>query len=304
MRKRIRILWSLLAIIILALLAFYALAPHGPSYAGRSLNSWLRQLDDGDKGEGIPWTTWDIDRSGEQEKAAEAIRKMGTNAVPYLLQTLTNRDSDLKLKVLAMLAKQHLIKIPTPETNRLHRAAALAFDALGPAAKGAVPDLVKILKQPPSGKIDDSCKVATIALAGIAPEGHDALVELVNSNGWSGTCAIWGLASHHVRVPPKVIESLMRNLTNNLGGDGAISAWALGELQQDPEHVIPALTRAFNSKDFGTRWGAAKGLELWGTNAASAIPVLSAGLHDPDSTVRDYAKNALKKIDPKAADKK
>jgi HEAT repeat protein len=303
MKKRIRIVLSLLAMIFIALLAFYALAPSEPSYAGRPLSSWLRQLDDGDREEGLSWATWNTNRTDKQEKAAGAIRQMGTNAVPNLLSTLTNRPSDLRIRIWTLAARQHWIKIPPPETNHLHRAAALAFDALGVKAKDAVPDLVAILKHPPAGRNDDSDKVATIALAAIDPEGRAELIRLVGSKDWSGTCAIWGLASHHAAVPPKVIETLIKNLTNNMAGNGSISGWALGELQQDPEHVIPALISAFSSKDLGTRWGAAMGLELWGTNATGAIPALSAGLNDPDSSIRGYAKRALEKIDPKRADK-
>jgi HEAT repeat protein len=113
--------------------------------------------------------------------------------------------------------------------------------------------------------------------------------------------AIWGLAGNRVVVPPDVIESLIGNVKTNASGSGAISGWALGALRQDAEHAIPALIDGLNSKDTGTRWGSAYGLRLWGTNAVSAIPALTAQLADPDQTIRNYAKTALKEIRPKQA---
>jgi HEAT repeat protein len=299
MKKGSRILLVLALIAFAALLGFFVLRPREPYAGGRPLSSWLKQLDDGDTQNGLAWSPWAPHRTEKQAQAADAIRLMGTNAVPNLLVALTNRDSSLKVKVLTLLAKQHWIKTPLPGTNHMHRAAALAFDVLGPAAKDAVPDLVRILKTSQPSSSDDP-KNATIALAAIDPEGHEALIRLVSSNQWCGTCAIWGLASHHAAVPPDVIDLLITNVKSNPSGQGAISGWALGELKQDPERTIPALIQGFSSKDKGTRWGAAYGLKLWGTNATSAIPTLSEGLKDPDSTIRDYARNALKEIDPNA----
>jgi HEAT repeat protein len=298
MKKGSRILLILALAAFVALLGFFVLKPHEPYSGGRPLSSWLKQLDDGDTQNGVSWSPWAPHRSEKQAQAAEAIRLIGSNAVPNLLVALTNREPNLRVKMLKLLAKQHWIKTPLPPTNHMHRAAALAFDVLGPTAKDAVPDLVGILKNPMSAGSDDQ-KNATIALAAIDPEGRDALIRLVSSNQWCGTCAIWGLASHHVAVPSDVIELLISNVKSNTNGQGAISGWALGEFRQDAEHTIPALIKGFSSKDKGTRWGAAYGLKLWGTNATSAIPTLTEGLKDPDSTIRDYARNALKEIDPK-----
>jgi hypothetical protein len=299
MKRGIGILIVLL-VVFAACIGFYTLTPHEPSYKGRSLSYWLRQIDDGERQNGLNWQAWTTNGSEAAVKAREAIRQMGTNSIPFLLQRLTNQDPGLKNKVLTILGKQRWIKFPAPETNATHRAAALAFDALGPAAKDAASNLVAVLIRPQIGAEDDSPKCATIALAAIDPKGT-ALFPLVRSNGWEGTCAIWGLASHHIKLPPEVIQSLINSVTNKNNADGAISAWALGESGQDAEHVIPALIQGFHSKDLGTRWGSAYGLGLWGTNATSAIPVLSEGLKDPDSTIRNYAKEALKKIDPKGS---
>lgn len=298
MKRRIGVL-SVLLLIAAACLGIFVLAPHEPSYKGKSLSYWLRKIDDGDRQDGVSWVSWTNNGSVE---AREAIQQMGTNAIPFLLLRLTNSNPNLRNKLLTLLAKQHLIKFPLPQTNYLHRATALAFDALGPAGKDAVPDLVAVLRSQHFRAGDDRQKCAAIALVAIDPEGRAALMPFVRSNGWNGTCAIWGLASHRADVPPEVIQYLIAEVTTtniNIFGQGAICAWALGALRQDPEQVIPALIQAFNSQDRATRWGAAYGLRLWGTNATSAIPVLAGGLKDPDSTIRTYAKRALKEIDPK-----
>jgi hypothetical protein len=300
MRRTHRITLFAFLLLVIIVCLFYLTRSREPHFQGRSLSSWLKQLDDGDTEGGFEWSAWEPKQTPQQKQAAEAIRQIGTNSLPFLIHHMTNRESTLKTNVLDFLRrKQSLIKI-LPYTNHHPRQAALAFDALGPIARPAAPALSNILTN------SELSKEPTIALAAIGPDGwavlHDRLINTNMATSWMKISAIWGLASHHIHQPG-LVDFLINEVTDPKTTSGGLSAWALGELGTDHAKAVPALIQALQSKDLGTRWGACYGLGKFGTNAAIAVPALQQCLEDPDSVVRDYSKNALKLIDPKALKK-
>jgi HEAT repeats len=302
MRKN-RQITLVISLVLLAILMLICFPRSGaPKYKGRSLDSWLKQLDDNNDERGISWSAWQPKRSPSQEQAAEAIRQLGTNSIPFLLQHMTRHDSSLlKAKVFDFLRqKQSWIKIPL-STNNYPRQAALAFDVLGPVAKPAVPQLSDILTN------SQLSKEATIALAAIGPEGWTVLPDTILStnapaNTWVKSCAVWGLAGHHV-VQPDIVHFLITEVTNQPPRCGAIVAWALGELGTNQDEAIPVLIAGLQSPDIGMRWGACTGLGKFGTNAAIAVPALLQSLQDTNVAVKGHAESALKLIDPVAAER-
>ncbi|MDB6022241.1 MAG: repeat protein [Pedosphaera sp.] len=296
-RKTIAII--LLATLTLAVL--YRLTPSPPRYQGRSLSFWLKALDDGKRGGGLTWETWQ-DRTEEQpgrSEAAEAIMQMGTNSLPFLITALSYRDSTVKKWFVGLLGLQSWIKVSLPMAADHQRPAALALHILGPAAKPALPQLTKALNDP------ETSQGAAIALAGIGPEGWSVLSQaLASTNQYVSVCAAWALGGHRAEVPGTV-AGLMRQVTNATpSGLGPLSAWALGAIGQNKEQVVPLLINGLQSSQVGVRWGSAIGLGEFGTNAQSAVPaLLRSALQDSDKTVRMYATTALKQIDPTAAAK-
>ncbi len=302
------------AVVVLLLLAWFGwplLSPE-PGYGGRTLSSWLRQLDDGDYSHGLSWMAWHFERSANQEEAAAAIRQMGTNSLPFLLRSITNQDSRLVAKLNDFLEKRKwswraiIIRQQGPThggfwipADGRRREAALAFEVLGPVARPAVPQLENALTNSPAGPKD-----AALALAGIGPEGYAALTRtIVNwqaNNDWPGMCAVWALAAHHASAPG-MIDAIVGVVTNRSSSEAGMSCWALGELRQEPQRVVPLLIASLQSSNSEPRWGASLGLANFGTNAASAVPALIQALNDSDATVRTRAQEALKTIDPAAA---
>ncbi len=296
--RNIIAIFFLAAFILMAI--FYALVPTQPKYHGRSLNSWLNALDDGDHDTGLVWQTWpDLTKSQPgRAEAAEAIRHIGTNSFPYLLTDLTNHDSAIKQWLASFISKQRWIKLALPVPASYQRPASLALHILGPAAKPAIPRLTQILQDP------QNCKGAAVALAGIGPEGWAVLTRAITTNDtWSSACAIWALGSHRATVPG-TLAALLGTLTNSTSGGGAaLSAWALGEIGQDSEHVVPVLINALQSSNNDARWSSAAALGKFTTNAQTAVPALLNAIHDTDSQVRNNATTSLKEIDPEAAAK-
>ena len=109
--------------------------PHDPVYRGKTLSVWLRTY---------AASSSSGRHSPEWNEANDAVRHMGTNCLPVLLQMLGTRDSKLTLSVVAWARIIPLLKINFIPAAEWNVAASRAFIALGDIAKGAVAPLVKI----------------------------------------------------------------------------------------------------------------------------------------------------------------
>ncbi len=299
---RTRKIIAITALFIILLAIFHELVPHPPQYHGKSLSYWLSLIDDRERNDDLTWEPWQYrgELSSSNSQAAEAIRQMGTNSLPYLIAALSRRDPALKLKIIGLLNKQSWVAFHIPLASEEQRAAALALHVLGPMAKPVIPQLKKILDET---KTFDPGKQVALALAGIGPEGWIVLTQAAtNSYLWEADCAIWALGSHRAAVAGTV-PALLRNLTNTLSQTGPLAAWALGEIGANHEQVVPVLMIALNFPAVDVRWSAAEALGKFGTNALAAVPALLHALQDTDAQVRNNSKDALKKIDPEAAAK-
>ena len=108
-------------------LAWLLLQPGEPVYEGRPLGYWL---------EAYNYVV--VDRPG-REQADEAVRHVGTNAIPTLLRLLRANDSDLKYKINEWASKQRVIKVKRIYARDENSEAFIGFRILGPEAKVAVP---------------------------------------------------------------------------------------------------------------------------------------------------------------------
>ena len=103
--KRSRAIALVVLFAAIAVAAFFALRSREPEYRGKRLSQWLEEYD----------------RTGAMEKtgpASEAIRAMGTNALPYLFAYIKHRDPPLKMKFFGLVQKQHWLKLPPYRENR------------------------------------------------------------------------------------------------------------------------------------------------------------------------------------------
>jgi hypothetical protein len=231
------------------------------------LSVWLEQYAWSARGETGP--------QGEAKKGAEmAIRQIGTNAIPILLEWLRHKNLSEVLKASHLWGPIQRIPswIPHPawERNELYRYAVDGFRVLGADASPAVPEVIKVYEQ----NISEGSQWATVgALQGIGPAAQAAIPSFLR-----GTCS----SNLQVRI------------------------WAVIALRStnlQPSVVVPALEKLVSDTDTGIRQLAVLGLGEWGTNAERALPALVSSLSDPNINVRATATNSLKKIDPEAAAK-
>jgi hypothetical protein len=253
MRKWFRILLVMLLLAVAGGIAWLAFrSPAEPVYNGKALSVWLQNFNS------------DVVDGREAE---DAVRHIGTNAIPTLLSMLRAKDSGLKIRFIRLLARQNWIKIKVTLAADRNYAACSAFEVLGADAKSAVPELIQIYGQDIS--TESKCLTA------------DAL-------GYIGPLAT------------NAIPALLRGLKTTNDPVRWNTVWALRKIHSQPELVVPELIKLLHDPNYRVRMIAKDALSNFGTNARMAIPVLIEMLDDQNSNNRELATNALKEIDPEA----
>jgi hypothetical protein len=265
MGKKRRILIATLLIVLLGGLAWWLLRPGEPSYKGKTLSAWLEDYGPSQGPEEKYGTGYRYSPQTE-----EALRNIGTNAIPTLLLMVRAKDSPLKSKVMEFLGRHDWIKIKLSPASDKNRAACDAFRVLGAQAKTAVPELVRDYE---TNKSANSAWIYTYALGCIGPAATDA-------------------------IPP-----LLRGLGVTNSARRLDIVVALGQIHGEPERVVPELEKLLGDPRMLMREFTVDALGFFGTNARSAVPDLTAMLNDRDLRIRNAATNALKQIDPEAAAK-
>jgi HEAT repeat protein len=95
--------------------------------------------------------------TGVKETAADALARIGAEAVPPLIEALTDPDAEVRLQATRALARMGLVgrdAVPalitalSDENKLVRQGAARALGQMGPAAREAIPALIQALKDP------------------------------------------------------------------------------------------------------------------------------------------------------------
>ncbi len=285
-------------LLVAALYAIFRPQPE-PSYQGRSLRTWLADFDKdlarNPRWGLAPFLIQDVKRL--DQKAVEAIRQIGTNALPFLLSWIRYEAPAWNTKLKGLLKKAGISWSPGLDKERRAARAQVAFEILGPRAKAAIPELTRVT--------DDSrpsipARRAILALSCLGEAAVPPLVSLITnetrhhelrlraleSMAWMGTNA-------RAAVP-----ALIQCLKDPDRGIRSLAASDLGQLKSEPELVVPALTTTMRDADADVRYCAITALGQFGSEARSATPALLNSLTDPQAHVRAQARNTLQKIAP------
>jgi len=265
MKRGRAIALAVLLAVIATVAAFMALRPREPVFQGNGLSEWLDDYQDAAQQDGGINTTM------------QAVRAMGTNAVPFLRRALHRRDNGLDRAYRRLWPKlpawlRDRVPKPRTEGERIRTWAPAFLRALGPAALRAIPDLVNALE-------DESWSVrynATVVLGELAPNTRDA--------GSVASALFTATADSNATVR---------------GG----AYYALGKFTQEAKAVMPHLGRGLEDKSPYVRSSTIAALAGFGSDAKETLPKLIQALADSDAQVRQAASNALARIDPERATK-
>ena len=240
------------------ILWFSAIATFGaePTYEGKSLTRWLKLYDRANEG------------SSEEAEASAALRAMGSNAVPFLVQWMGNSTSDVQL------------------------VSADAFKVLKETGASAVPELAAMLNG--TNKL-----LATVAGSALGHIGAPALPVLIagltNRSFRIGVDSGLALVELGTNARP-AISILLADLRHPNHFYRERAADILGQLHIEADTVVPALIKLLDDDSKAARFLAITGLANFGGEARSAVPTLSRFLKDEDSGFRRTATNALRQI--------
>ncbi|MDB6022359.1 MAG: lyase domain protein repeat-containing protein [Pedosphaera sp.] len=138
-------------------------------------------------------------------QSADAVRHIGTNAMPFLLAQLRHpppkREPEWKQKFRGFLSRQSIMKINLPYPADERAEALAALDALGPVAKDAVSALEALLHQnPPDHR-------AIMVLGRLGPDAKPALTSALTNEfkmiRMSARVCLDALQSHSEVLFPK-----------------------------------------------------------------------------------------------------
>jgi len=268
-----------------------------PIYEGRPLPGWLDMLDS---------RQGRVPSFEERDKAAHAIRQIGTNALPLLLAWLAYEPPISRYHLMPICQKlpQWILvsrPVQTVLSNRKAeeraQAAMEAFKVLGPAATPAIPELIRRTGLNKSLARRDR---ALLALAHLGQPAVPTISDLLSKP--DGADSLWVMAcvrdlgtNAHPLVP-----ILVQNLRHTNWFAAMIAARMLGDLKLGPNVVVPALAQSLQDPRREVRMVAPEALMDFGGLAWQTLPALSNALTDPDPDVRGNAARAIQMIARKA----
>jgi hypothetical protein len=299
LRKRIR--WILLLSATILAVALWR-TEREPTYDGWTLSEWLLAY-------AYASPHGETADSEDAQEAIHAIRQIGTNALPYLLEWTTYRFPAWRARLTGAVDKVYRMKydpvLPMlphelPWTYRVAigkgqsrlMLANYGFLALGSDASPAVPELTRRLR---SGDPYAASALAAIGMEGL-PGLMAVLVDPEAPERANAAYCVGRLSRFGTNVSPAV-PLLANCITDNDPWVAHGAAASLGMLLLDPAISVPALVAGLQHSNRNVRYRCAASLQEFGPEAAQALPALRTALEDGDGVVRVSAKRAIEKIE-------
>lgn len=301
LHRKIILLGIFMLLVILCIIASVIRQSPEPTYEGRKLSAWTKDLFFVEKSFKDPRTSA---LRQKHERAVAAIQHMEIEALPIALKLCRAKDSWLKKKLEEATAdsSDDVLKYRITTAWEKQEEGGNIIWALGPIAKPAIPDLLAMLK---SGDREISPS-AGYALQGIGTDVIPPLIELLNHTNKDVRIYAMMALGHFRSQARDAIPTLLHCLKNSDPATRSYAARLLGQIKEDAPVVVPAIIRCVqndtsNINELNYFWA----LGNFGTNGKSAIPVLVQILESkpgqPNAPLKGPALVALWKIDPKAA---
>ncbi len=278
MRRRTK--WLIVgALTLIGIVAVvFMLAPRQPSYQGRKLNEWVGDLSS---------SHYDT-----QRVARAAIRAMGPAAVPFLTNSLAQRNAasvrtyrnNFVVRKIASWARGMVkLQLQSPMTESHN--AAIALQTLGPQATNAIPELVAALRDP-SWTIGQA---AAVALGTIGTNAVPAVGERLTK----ASPTEMGLALQAITMWGTNAAPLAPTLTKMIATNAPTSGYAASALARIGAEAVPLITNALSTVDDRARLQFLRALAEIGEPAIAATNQLAELIRSTNAMVRLGARYAL-----------
>ena len=265
MRKRAEIALAVLLLGVIGVIGWQALRVQDiePVVAGRPLTQWVENYVNGAPGKST-------------EEADRALREAGTNAIPVLLRMLREKESPFRRQMMGLLRMQKVVQVHYTPVERRNQAAYFAFLRLGGSGTGAelaVPQLMEIYQE----RISPFARqCAAMSLGAYGPAARSAIPVLLrglaDTNVLVRCDTLNGLG--HIRADPElVVPALAKALNDPVPKVRLFACMALSQQAQEAKPAAPALAKALNDSDSGVRFMAANALKAIDPEAAARAGV-------------------------------
>jgi hypothetical protein len=267
-----------------------------PVYDGKALSEWLFALHVNlSDEEMMAATRQNVDagrlREQKQGQAQEAIRQIGTNGLPTLLDLVNVGEGNRRSVARRVKSKdiQKCLRDSNPSSREAVRGMAVeGFGLLGTNAEAAVPQLNRLLHSDSEGLME-----AANILAQMGPKGFAVLTNAVNSELDGILVLAIGQKCSDVQAVTRFLIASLRSSSPVTRGNAA--KFLAGK---DASLAVPALIRVLDdSQDYAWR-AAAISLGCYGSVAKDAVPKLFS-LYTNHVDV--FVMGALTSIDREAA---
>jgi HEAT repeat protein len=287
--RRPRILFVAALVVVCGLAAFRTW-DRQPAFEGKKLSDWLIQYENSQ------------DDNDERAAAEAAVRRLGTNALPYLVKWLRYEPSQSQRKLAGALSRlpqrfqsdslREWLLGREPETRA--EAAVAGFSILGPAAAPAASRLDKLIGDK---SLPASSARALRALVCIGPACLPHLMAALadpatpNRFAMAGTIALANLGTNARPALPLLIQCTKDADTRAAEG----SVLALGVLKLEPDLTVPTLLNSLADQRQSIRIAAVWALSHFSTEPR-VPPALQGAAQDSDRKVREAAAAALEQL--------
>lgn len=267
---------SVLMLTFFCLFAVQSTQCSEPTYSGRALSEWLLELKKSPSSdEVLAGIQQHLDTEtiyqNKKNQDENAIRQIGTNGIPTLLDILGAKNRNVKKVVLKLQSKELQEEYNYNKDAKVEDLRSLAVDGfaiLGTNAESAVPQLDKLFH-------DSETRFQAIrALTKVGPAGFSVLTNaLADKDSAVRNNLIWVIGEEgggDLKVVTKLLINALKDPDSVNRGNAATF------LAGKDSSAIPALIKLLDEdhKNFVTVTGAAKGLSSFGSAAKSAAPKL------------------------------
>jgi len=249
-----------------------------PLYEERPLSTWVQEL--------VPASPPET-----RSRAREAIRAVGTNAIPLLVKYLSRRDNSLT-EVLTRKWEKLTKKPTSPEPIFLRSQAVAGFDALGSFGRSAFPELKKLM-------IDKELAYdAARALGAIRDkEAVPLLVDYLDRSEpemrAAGTAGLGSMGAMARPTVPKLLRLIKEDKNDFVRANAADALGAIGP----PDIVIPVLLERLEKDESVTvRVSVVCALGCFPERASELENILQEAERDKSERIRAGARFALRRL--------